>query len=438
GPEKTVEIRAGNRLELDHRGLQAPGTLAFNVVERGSGRALDARISVRSGYKPLIKFLGDKTFFTELKPVGHSTLLVAPGQYEFDISAGGGFTAPVQGHSVQVESGATRQVKVEVPVQSHPARQHWYAIDLHHHSDVLDGFTAPDYVLRSELAAGMDFSFLSDHDSMVNNPEMKRLSSTRSIPFLAATELSPSWAHFNVYPVAEEAQIDIDVGAATVQEVFSLGRRLGAELVHVNHPYGDYGYFDSLETEVVRDGKGGNAVPGGYDPGFDLVEITIDDNAQTLAKVWQLWNVGHRAYLVGGSDVHDVWNEKTGRSRSYVYIEDEPTLERLVSALKQGHSFATQGPLIFPRRHFGSELKHPAGEALSLSFELAAVSGLKSVALIEQGRAIQTRDFEGTPSSAAQVFTVHPRSDTWYSLVVEDSGGKFAYSNPLWITVLNQ
>jgi len=30
---------------------------------------------------------------------------------------------------------------------------------------------------------------------------------------------------------------------------------------------------------------------------------------------------------------------------------------------------------------------------------------------------------------------VRPEADTWYSLVVEDMNGKFAYTNPVWVIV---
>ncbi len=63
---------------------------------------------------------------------------------------------------------------------------------MHHHSDVLDGFTPPAEVFRSELAAGLDIAFLSDHDATRNNREMDRLASLCGLPFIAGTELSPS------------------------------------------------------------------------------------------------------------------------------------------------------------------------------------------------------------------------------------------------------
>jgi hypothetical protein len=34
-------------------------------------------------------------------------------------------------------------------------------------------------------------------------------------------------------------------------------------------------------------------------------------------------------------------------------------------------------------------------------------------------------------------FRVNPESDTWYSLVVEDRNGKIAYTNPVWVSIVN-
>ena len=445
GPTQSIDLKTGAKMQLDHQGLQRPGVVSIDVKEALNDKPLDARIAIRSGYKPLIEFLGQKVFFTELKAPGRASFPMAPGDYEFEINAGGGFTAPRLLVTTTVRSGEQSVIKAEVAVQEHPVEQHWYGVDLHHHSDVLDGYTAPEYVLRSELASGMDFSFLSDHNSMVNNPEMERLSASRSIPFIGGTELSASWGHFNAYPLTPGKEIDIDVGKATVQDVFSLARRLGARVLHVNHPYSQYGYFRNLETQVMRNGKLDTAAPGGYDPGFDLAEIkprlTAEDHQQnldTLARVWQLWNVGKRAYLVGASDVHDIWKHESGAARTYVYMEATPTIDSLVTAVKEGRSYATQGPLIFPKLVFGSEVEQPVGTELVLEYRLAAVSGLHSATLIEKGSAIQTRDFKTPLKSAPQVFTVNPRADTWYSLGVEDAKGNLAYSNPVWVTTIKQ
>jgi len=248
-------------------------------------------------------------------------------------------------------------------------------------------------------------------------------------------ELSPSWAHFNAYPLDHGKTVDIDTGQATVQEIFSAARRMGADIVEVNHPYSDYGYFHSLERSVVHGKETSSAVPGGYDAGFDLVAITPENNTQTLRRVWQMWNEGHRVYLAAGSDVHDVWNEESGSARTYVQVDGDLSIEKFVAALKAGHAFASQGPLVYPEILFGREIPHSAGDELNLAYSVQAVSGLRSVQLIERGSVIKTISFDGIDKPAQVDFPVSPGADTWYSLVIQDMHGKFAYTNPVWVMV---
>jgi hypothetical protein len=423
---RTITVEAGGELRENFDDVAAPARVSFRVAELESGEPMDARISIKRGYKPLIEYFGKKTFFTELDRVGLVDSALAPGEYEFAVSAGGGFTSVPLPVTQELKAGGSHTVRAAIPVLLRPQERGWYSADLHHHSDVLDGFTEPGFVVRSELASGVDLTFLSDHDAMVNNAEMRRLSARRGRPFIPAVELSPSWAHFNAYPIADGAEIGIDVGSSGVDAVFSEARRLGADVVALNHPYGDYGYFHSLERD---------AVPGGFNRGFDLVEITAGNNQQTMTRTWQLWNEGQRAYLAAGSDVHDVWNEVSGAARSYALIEGEPGVAGFIAALKQGRSYASQGPLIYPEIVFGSDLAHPANTPLRLAYEVSAVSGLGRVLLIEQGREIEVKRLDASETSARVEFVVQPGSNSWYSIVVEDAAGKYAYSNPVWVTI---
>jgi hypothetical protein len=429
GAMHNVSVVQGSDNELLFDDVPLPGAIRFHVADRDSGDALDARIDIQSGYKSLIGFFGRNTLFTELQPVGEITAVVPPGQYEFQVSAGGGFSSVPELVTVVVQPGETAESRVNIAVLEKPRELGWYSADLHHHSDVLDGFTEAEYVLRSELAAGVDISFLSDHDSVVNNQAMRVLSAERGVQFLPGTEMSPSWAHFNAYPVDEGKTIDVDTGQSSVQEIFAAARRMGADIVAANHPYNGYGYFASLDD---------GSVPGGYDPGFDLVEIVDgghEGNIRTLERVWQMWSDGKRAYLSGGSDAHDVWLQVSGSVRSYVHVDGELTVEKFVKSLKAGHAYASQGPLVYPEIMFGSDVVHSRSEELSLAYTVRAVSGLRSVRLIERGNEIQTRMFEKTDEPESIEFSVSPIANTWYSLVIEDELGRFAYTNPIWITV---
>ena len=439
GAPRAISVASGDHLEHSFADMGRPATIKFRVVDQQTEQPLDARIAIEKGNKPLIRYFGEKVFYTELERPGIVEVEMAAGKYEFTVSAGGGFTSAIQNVPLSLAPGERTEKTVTIAVMASPQQRGWYSADLHHHSNVLDGQTAPGFVLRSEMAAGVDIAALTDHDSTVNNAAMGRLAAGRGIPFIAGTELSPSWAHFNAYPIDTEKTIAIDVGQAKVQDIFAEARRLGAEVIHANHPYSDYGYFTSLETEVSRNGVVGNAVPGGYDDGFDLVEITSAHVPQTLNRTWQLWNSGKPAYFAAGSDVHDIWDmteSMSGAARSYVHLPGELTVDNFIKSLKSGHGYASQGPLIYPELMFGSEISQTIGEVLKLGYQLQSVQGLASVQLIERGIQVQSLILEDRGTGLVDIeFEVKPEVDTWFSLVVKDAAGKYAYSNPLWVKV---
>ena len=184
-------------------------------------------------------------------------------------------------------------------------------------------------------------------------------------------------------------------------------------------------------------------MPGGHDDGFDLVEIEpatdeekIEHTRKTVERAWQLWNDGRRVYFAAGSDVHDVWNKISGSARSYVHVQGELTIEKFIDSLKNGRSYASQGPLIFPELMFGSEIQHAKGAELRLKYSVYAVNGLKSVQLIGQGEEVDRSDMQMNATSSSVEFTVYPGPEnSWYSLVVVDSNDKRAYSNPIWVSI---
>jgi hypothetical protein len=433
---KPVLITKDSVTTVNFDDVEPPGKIQLQVADEQTGRPLDARIRIEEGPKPLIAYYGRDVYFTDLDSVGELANVISPGKYVLEVSAGGGFTSQVKRVDVVVESGKTRKLEVDVPVLVNPRTRGWYSADMHHHSDVLDGFTEAEFVLRSELAAGVDVAFLSDHDSVINNDRMRDLSRARGVPFIPATELSPSWGHFNAYPLDDGKTVDIDTGQVPVQDIFEEARRLGADVIAVNHPYSEYGYFANHEKGVV---------PGGFDSGFDLIEISPVlqssgqpfKNKETIAHAWQMWNEGTRSYLVGGSDVHDVWNFRSARARTYAHVEGDLSAEKFIAALQSGQSFASQGPLVFPEILYGSDVSIAVDETLDLRYSVQAVTGLKSVKLIERGQEIGDQVMAGESDPVAVHFTVNPESDTWYSLVVEDIDGKIAYTNPVWVNVSN-
>jgi hypothetical protein len=424
---QTVKVAAGSDQACSFRDLDGAGRLEFEVAEPRSGAPLDARIAIAEGDKPFPEFLGRGTVFTELGRRGHAELAIAPGDYVLRVSSGGGFLAADSEARVHVETGKLSKARVTITRWFDPRARGWYAADLHHHADQAEAVTPPEDLARSQLAAGLDVLFVSDHDSTANHAALRTIAAARAVPFIAGIELSPSWGHFNAYPLTPGATLAVDTSVASVEAILREARREGASVVQVNHPFVSYGYFASLEAGTA---------PGGFDPAFDLIEINsraAADDQRVLARVWAFWNTGEHYYLSAGSDTHDVWNDESGLVRAYVHPDGPLSTQSFVAALKAGHAYVTYGPLIFPSVVFGTRVTSNAEKPLSATFAIASVAGLKQVQLIGGGAVQFVKTFPDAPREQQLSFTLPPEH-TWYALVVEDQRGRRAYTDPIWVS----
>jgi hypothetical protein len=422
-----VKVGADSNQSCDFRDLENPGRIRFAVTESHDGKPLAARIVITEGQKPFIEFLGRKTFFTELDRKGHLDVPIAPGNYVFTVSSGGGFLGRSQQIKVAVAPNAGTTSNVVLTRLFDPTVQGWYSADLHHHADQAEAVTPPADLARSQLAAGLDLLFVSDHDSTVNHRALQEIADRLGIAFIPGVELSPSWGHFNAYPLTLGQKLAVDTGIATIDEILKEARRQGAIVVQVNHPFIPYGYFTSVAAGVA---------PGGFNPTFDLMEINEsapDDDETVVRTLWTFWNAGHHYYLTAGTDTHDVWNAESGSVRAFVHVDGKISAVAFAEALKAGHGYVTHGPLVFPSVMFGEERRVKPGEAFDLGFDLKSVAGLKSVELINAGAVLTVKSFAGTPPEAHVNFPLKTLRATWYALVVEDARGRKAYTDPIWI-----
>lgn len=415
-----LTVRRNGAVRRDFTGLEPPGRLQIAVTDGAGGAPLDARIDIEKGQKPVVEYLGKHTFFTGLAPKGRARITLAPGSYVLSIGSGAGFLAQPRNIPVTIVPGKAQSLQVAIERLFDPEKAGWYSADMHHHSDQEDGVTPPQDVARSELAAGLDALFLSDHDTTVNDGIMQAIARKRGVPFIPSIELSPSWGHFNAYPVRPGAPMTLDMSKASVQEVFREAHRLGAKLIEVNHPYDPgEGYFGSLERGVAR---------GGFDGGFDFLEINgsqPENDGKTLASAWKFWNEGKRYYLAAGSDTHDVWNDHSGDARVYVHVDGRLTAAGFLAGLKAGHAYVTHGPLIVPDHMFGSQVE----SGTALGFTLEAAAGLARVTVITDGKPHETVDYHGERTVRLAV----PATGGWDALTVEDRAGKTAYTDPIWV-----
>lgn len=425
----SISVKGDTELTQDFKDLKYPGKITFTVTEEMNLQPLDARITIEEGHSPVVGFLGKKTFYTELEKVGEVDVPIAPGDYTFKVASGESFVSKASMVKAEVASGKTIKLAVSLKTMTEPKQRGWYSSDMHHHSNLLDGVTSPEYVVRSQLAARLDFTLLSDHDLVTNNPVVQELSDKRGVMFIPSIEISPSWAHFNAFPVTPGQALDINPGTASVDEVFEAARRMGAIALSANHPYISYGYFHSLDNGTV---------PGDFNAKFDLIELNAATKYEkTMKRLWTLWDEDTKYYLSAGTDVHDVWKDVSGKIRMYGHVEGDVTKEKFINALLEGHAFASFGPLVESEIMFGQEIKVTKGDSATLNFTVRAVEGLKEVKLISRGEVVESLSFAEKETEKAINFKANPEADTWYALVISDTKDNLAWTNPIWVDVVN-
>ncbi len=442
---KEVKIVDGEDVSLNFEGdysIIQGGTVQITVTDKATGSPIDARIQVE-GPVPAVKYLGARTFFTDLEDIGKVNIDLATGDFTFTIMSGANYFSLPEVVNKTVKSKQIENIEVSIETKIDPRAENWYSVDLHHHSDIGDGSTTPLDLVRSQLASRLDMTLVSDHDSTDNHALINEYSQKRNITFIPSLEVSPGWGHLNILPMPLGGEI-IDP-SLNVGDIIAEGHKKNA-LVIVNHPYTDYGYFNNREI-----------APGGYDPDFDLIELqpTIDLSTEgnmdrkTLEKAMELWTnslsgANKIYYLTGGSDTHDVASPTlySGIIRTFAKVDGELTMDSYIKAVADGNAYVSMGPLFFTKDiEFGNS--HAlTGDTFTLVLDVYAVNGLDTVAIYDKDSSIdsplQEKSFEGSTERETVSFELQPKESTWYNIIAKDGNGKVAVSNPIWVEVDEQ
>ena len=422
--KQKVTVGETNNADVNFTGLGIPGKVTFKVSDQ-HGTPLAGRMAIEKGVEQPIVFLGASTVFTKISPKGQVTVSLAPGDYTFSTTHGAYFVAPPKSVDLTVKPGETTPANISLELQADPRARGWYNSDLHHHSNLLDADTPPEFLVRSQSAAGVDLTFISDHDTVANHHEIDKFSKEAGLLFIPGLEISPSWAHFNIYPLPLGATIEADATRDSVAEVFASARKAGARVIAVNHPTIEYGYFTARDRGTIPGGK--------FDTGFDLMEInSLETFEKDVPLYWELWNTGLRRYLSGGTDNHNVWKTLSADMRVFAKVEGDLTVDKYIDAILAGNSFVSQGPLVYPEIMFGSVL--PKGKPLTLKFSLESVMGLDKAILIQNGTELEVKEFKANPMKAEAAFEIkNPEAGQWFALIVFDKDGRRAWGNPVWV-----
>lgn len=454
----------------------APVTLS---AKDQNGKAIPFRVEI-SGVTYENKCAGISTYFSNSadKETDIEFNLTQAKNVTFTASYGKNFESKAVPYKTDVTAdGVTYEFKIDEIVD--PKESGWVSMDNHQHSNYGDGATTPKDLFNAQIAAKLHYNLVADHDTRINNIQMKEFSDKIGRPYISNMEVSPGWGHWGVLNVdfsKEETGNIVNASTATPPEIIKAGHAANA-LVIVHHPYSDYGFlhnqdsvagghadgwkdFDLLELQstISSDGKTLEVLEeltaeNYKNINLDKLSSTIANagvsqmDAKALVSAFAFWNAGEKKYLSAGSDQHQATNTALypGIIRQYAKVgkdSKEATnadSKAYLAALKDGRSYVTMGPLFFTYdgESFGDTI---STDKKALKIDAQAVNGLEKVVLYRNGVKVETKDLKGStdkgPTDKQTLeFMIDSTNDTkWYSYVAIDSTGNYAVSNPIWVS----
>ena len=351
--------------------------------------------------------------------------------------------------------------------------KNFYAGDLHQHTLFSDGTHNVEQLIRADIAAGLSWAVLSDHN---DNTGISEWMQTDRVPYdivdgkyvfftpLPGVEITTGYGHFQSIgnsAVVEQWDIDLDLGENPYDEVEIIVQEIARNggIPQLNHPYstGGMGFnnynnlwdlIDYFETIEIWNGY---FEPCGYIP----PEGVLNQNRKTMLKWFELLNEGHKLFATGGTDLHSYngpYNptlylgeskayekllKKTGQyagmPTTFAYSPTRINAERILEAVRNGNTFISNGPLVFADikgKTYGNTVSK---DETSVNIELFCRDGLKTLNIYKNGIQMKTFDLSGNSYQNVIELNGMAKGD-WIVFEVYGTGVYYAITNPIFFT----
>lgn len=301
-----------------------------------------------------------------------------------------------------------------------------YRGDFHVHSLYSDGSASVEDIYLWKEIAGLDFVFVTDHDTLEQREDCLKCS-----PDLWWGEEVTAGAH-HILLLGLEKKVG---GYKSLAQGAKVSNQLQGFVV-IAHPAGwnKNIYPPELirEAEEVKENFLVMEIGNGYNSIFDY----FDESDNRALDLWdRLLLKGRRVIGIGNTDSHlavqlgSVWNGIITRNGSK---------EGVLQALGRGHIFVSNGPAIvlsLGDSIMGDEVQVREDE-LEFKVECADSRGIKEIKIIRGGLVI--KEISGGSEVKKRVVWKEKfppdRKHTYYRAECFSVDGRRAYTNPIWVS----
>ncbi len=463
----------------ERRYLKPMGHVHISVLD-AAGNPTSARIFITGedgrAYAPNDAWMhADDNFDRSERPfeahyfhsTGKADVAVPVGKISVEVMKG--FEHRFEKRTVQVTAGEITDVSVRLQPLNFPTdkQSRWVSGDVHVHMNYGGAYrNTPAHLV--EQAAGENLSIV---ENLVVNKEQRvpdiayfspkpDAASTASNLLLHGQEFHTSyWGHLGLLNLTRNFIIPDYVGYpnTAAASLFPANANV-ADMAHEQQALVGYVHpFDAV-PDPIKDVSLTDELPVDVALGkVDYIEIVGFSDHKSTAAVWyRLLNCGFRLPAAAGTDAmadYASLRGPVGLNRVYVKVPAGPlTVTPWLTALKQGRTFATNGPLLdftLGGKQLGDELKLPAGnQEVKFTASLRSIVPIDHLEVVCNGRVVRDlkiRDSQGDAGrGAAEMSGTLPISETgWCVLRTWSDKAEYpvldaypyATTSPVYVTV---
>jgi TolB protein len=452
-------------------------TIELRVVD-SSGNDLPARVSVTDGsgrfWAPDSAWIhADDGFDRSKLPfeahyfhlTEKANLVVPTGKFKIDVAKGFAYKPVTE--TVESQRGELKriEIKLEPLDNSLPDAEHWISADLHVHMNYGGTYQEiPEILADQARAEGLQVV----NNLVVNKeqrfPDIASVGDNEgdfargNVVIISGQEFHTSyWGHRGILDLRGSLLLPGYAGypntaAASLYpmnaDVYDMAHARGA-LVGAVHPFDEVPDPFANPPEKIMDELPVDVALGK----LDYMEIMGFSDHRSTAAVWyRLLNLGYRIPAGAGTDATADYaapiRGHVGFDRVYVRVAElPPTVESWKEGLRQGRTFATNGPLLeftLGGRQVGDELKFDSVQAaVPFTAKLRSIVPVDHFEAVCNGQVAATLKLAGGRDSAAIAGTLPLKESGWCVLRASSDEPEYpvldryvyAPTSPIYVTI---
>jgi TolB protein len=465
-------------LEIQTRNYMNPrGTIQLRVVDV-SGNDLPARVSVTDEKGRFLApdsawIHADDGFDRSERPFeAHyfhlnemANLVVPAGKLKIDAAKGFEYKPVVQ--TVEVRPGDSKRVEIKLMPLGNGLRdaKNWISADLHVHmnyggayQDTSDRLSEQAKAEGLRVVSNLIVNKEQRFPDIASVGENQETFAPGSVAIVSGQEFHTSyWGHRGLVGLRGSLLLPGYAGYPNTAagslypmnaDVYDMAHLQGA-LVGAVHP------FDAEPNPFANPpGRITDELPVDVALGkLDYMEIVGFSDHRSTAAVWyRLLNLGFRLPAGGGTDATADYaapiRGHVGMDRVYVWVPElPPTTSSWKEGLKQGRTFATNGPLIeftLGGKRVGDELKFDGAQtAVPFTAKLRSIVPVDHFEVVCNGRVVETLKLAGVRDSADVTGTLPLNESGWCLLRASSDNAEYpvldnyvyATTSPVYVTI---